>query len=83
MSKSSSWSTVSGSTIYVSAKPTLSTSGSNPSVTGISYSNLTLNSVVSTSYAGDYSATSYTTNGVLAKSASFVVDAGTSSFAIA
>lgn len=74
---------MSGSTIYLSAKPELSTSGGNPSVTGLSYSNLTLNDVASTAYKGDYSATSYKTNGVIAQSASFSVSSNTSDFSVA
>lgn len=83
ISKHSSWSVVSGSTIYVSGKPTIKVNGSTiETASAMNSSNLTLNDITKEGSIGNYSSTSYKSNGVIGVSSTFTVKPGTSNFSV-
>lgn len=83
LSKHSSWSVVSGSTIAISSRPVIKVNGSTIETEHTMHSsNLTLNDITTSGYIGDYSATSYRSNGVIGVSTTFTVKPGTTNFSV-
>lgn len=66
---------VSGSTIYISGKGSCASEGGSVGTTGLSYINMDMRNMTAVASFGDYSATSYRTNGVIAVSNEFSISA--------